>query len=324
MNLASLGLAPLAALFVVMLAALLAVAELFTRCAQRAGAAFGWGPFFTGAILVGIGTSLPELASSVAAVAQGQTQIVPANVVGSNIANITLGLGLALLVLRGSVRAGLGVAPRIFFAAATALGFVVVASGDVSRTEGLVLLGLGCLFLFHSFVQRSADPDETRIPKDARSARHIASIIGGLLAGGAGVAVLGDGAIRTLLALSAAAGVPPEITAALALAVGTSLPEIAVMLPMALRGRIAMALGNIVGSCVVNIALVMGISALIVPLSVAGRTGSVGGTLLLVSGIGLFAALLALRRGGRALFVLVGGVLVGLFALFAWGMATGL
>jgi cation:H+ antiporter len=272
--------------FVVALAVLLKSSDLFTTAAGRLGLSLGISPFIIGATIVAGGTSLPELVSSVLAVLAGAPAIVVGSVIGSNIANIFLILGIAavlgrrLRIDRELMRVDL---PLLMASAAFLL--VAVWDGPFVWYEGLLgLVGLGVYVHFTlseeerldevveelvtEHAELEADPEdavsEELIIEPAVGLRTYLVIVGSL----ALVFVAADQLVRAILTLSAALDVGTEFVAITAVAIGTSLPEIAVSVVAVRKGEVEIAVGNVLGSNIFNTFAVMGVPSLLGVLTV--------------------------------------------------------
>ncbi len=239
---------------------------LFIIGASTLGVRIGLSPFVIGVLIVGIGTSLPELASSLAAVISGAPEIVVANVVGSNITNILLVVGtLALLSRRAiMIRRDLLKSELPLFAIATTHFIFIIMDGVVTRLEALLLLGTFAAYLWYILKEPSDDEEyeEAAPAVDARMTRTLLFLavgLGGVIAG-AHFTVSAAVSLATLL------DVPLGIVSILGIAIGTSLPELMVSLQALKTGAVDMAIGNIFGSNAVNMLLVAGLPALIAPL----------------------------------------------------------
>lgn len=275
-----------AVVFVVSLAVLLVASDVFTGAAERLGLALGISPFIIGGTIVAGGTSLPELVSSLFAVAAGAPAIVVGNVVGSNVANIFLVLGIAavagtrLRIDRELMRVDL----PILMASA---GFLTVAvwDGRFVWYEGLLaLVGVGVYTHFtfseerrleevvEELVSEHAESDPETRPVDVEAAaaetevgpRTYLKLVVSLVL----VFVAADQLVNSILALAAAYDVGTEFVAITAVAIGTSLPEIAVSVVAVRKGEVDIAVGNTLGSNVFNTFAVMGVPSLLGPLVV--------------------------------------------------------
>ena len=252
--------------------------ELLVRGASSLAARWGLSPLVVGLTVVAVGTSAPEFAVTVQSVLRDQTDLAVGNVVGSNIVNVLLILGVAALILPLAVKEQL-VRVDVPVMIVLSAGLLVFAlDGTISPANALVLFAL---WLTHTIViivlsrretvrarpgSRTAEPaDET--PEDrttppaspgpgvAMSAVLIAVGVA-LLVAGADILVTGSVNIATSLGLS---GLVIGLTV---VAVGTSLPELVTSLVAAVRGERDIAIGNVVGSCIANIGLVLAVPAL--------------------------------------------------------------
>lgn len=273
-------------LFVGSLAVLLKASDVFTAAAERIGLSLGVSPFIIGATIVAGGTSLPELISSVLAVLAGAPEIVVGNVVGSNVANIFLVLGTAALVAprlridRELVRVDL---PLLMSSA----GFLLVAvwDGTFAWYEGVLgLAGLAVYVHFtlseeerleevveelvteHTELDAVADHDD--IEESAAETEVGPKTYAAIVVSLALVFVAADALVNSILTLAASLGVGAEFVAITGVAIGTSLPEIAVSVVAVRRGDFEVAVGNTLGSNIFNTFAVMGAASLLGPLSV--------------------------------------------------------
>jgi cation:H+ antiporter len=250
------------ALFIFSIGILVKASDWFVDSAEEIGLSFGISPFIIGVTIVAFGTSLPELAASIAAVLAGDTEIVIGNVVGSNVANICLVLGL-VAVLSKSVRMDTRVidldVPILF--ASTFLLYFVLQDQKVVWWEGIFLLIGLVIFLANSFgpTESTGNPDED---EDKNTAVR-PQTYGMLLLGGVLVWLSATMVIQAIQFLSEYAGISSEIIAVTFVAIGTSLPEVVVSITAARKGNAAMAIGNVLGSNIFNTFAVMGIPALI-------------------------------------------------------------
>lgn len=241
-------------------------ADLFIAGAKQIGAAFGMSPFAIGVFIVGIGTSLPELASAVAAVVAGTTEIVIANAVGSNITNILLIVGI-LAALGGPVLINKNLLKTelpIFFIAT--VHFVAsVYDGVVDRVEAGLLFATFCAYIWYLF---SSD-NEAKKEMEVRNGNGKVTVKAVVFTGLGVAAVLGGAHYTVLSAVTIAEGlaIPIGLVSIAAIAIGTSLPELFVSLQALRSKETEMAIGNIFGSNAFNILMVVGIPGLIMPLA---------------------------------------------------------
>ena len=259
------------ALLVAGLLALVGGAWLMVREASRLAVRFGLSPALVGATVVAFGTSAPEFIVSTVASAEGSGELAVGNVLGSNVANIGLVLGLAIVIRP------LGVNPRMLrweipvLAVATGLVLLFGANEQIGRLEGAALFGLLIVFVAGSGVigAASVHAREERVGSEARHERtapwrQIALLLAGIaaLALGAELLVRGATGIAERLEIS------EVVVGAVIVAVGTSLPELTTTAIAALRREHAIAVGNAIGSNVFNLLGVLGLAAVVSPLPI--------------------------------------------------------
>ncbi|MCL5736247.1 MAG: calcium/sodium antiporter [Actinobacteria bacterium] len=271
-------------IFLISLAALVKSADWFTEGAEELGLFLGVPSYVVGVTIVAIGTSLPELVSSLFAVAEGSPQVVAGNAIGSNVTNIFLVLGLAailggrLCVSREIVRIDL---PML--AGSAALMAFTAMDGTISRSEGMLLLAGAVIYGFYGIRISRPDPAvraeiEASVTEDIKPMRGRLrpAVFVKLVVGVAVLYFAAEYTIRSVIELSKLLGVGPDIIAISAVALGTSLPELVVSIVAARRGKLEIAIGNVLGSNVFNAFAVVGIPALIAPLPVTSTVISIG------------------------------------------------
>jgi len=247
------------------LAGLVIGGELLVRGAVRTAGALGVSPLIIGLTLVGFGTSTPELVTSVQAALLGSPGVAVGNIVGSNICNILLILGVAALIRpvdaepRGLRRDG----PAL--AAATLIGLAAILWGDLGRVvgAGFVAALLGYLLWLYASERRRADAANDPAPER----KGLWSGLPLTLAGLALVVTGADWLVTAAIALAQVWQVSDSLIGLTIVAVGTSLPELTASVAAAARGRGDVALGNIVGSNIFNILGILGVTALVEPLA---------------------------------------------------------
>ncbi len=241
-------------------------ADIFVDGASKVGESLGMSRFAIGVLIVGFGTSLPEMASSIMAVLHGETTIVIANAVGSNITNILLIVGvLAALSSRIIIKKDLIRSELPVFLIATAHFIFVMRDGVVDRVESLLLLGTFAAYVWYLYSEARTD-DEVDImnggKKPKLGKKSFACIFLGLVA----VLLGAQFAVEMVINIATILSVPIGLVSITAIAIGTSLPELAVSLQAVKRGEQELAIGNIFGSNAFNILVVVGFSALLTPL----------------------------------------------------------
>ena len=265
-------------------------------------------PLVIGLTLVAFGTSAPELFVSTGAALNGLGDICIGNVVGSNICNVALILGLSALISPLAVNAELFKRdlPIMIFASG-ALMIVCLFCGGIGRIVGL-LFTIGIVVYTIVGVKSAPEKCETHPPEMSRATAYFA-VIGGLLAlvGGAKLILLGAVAIEKHF------GVADEFVALTVVAVGTSLPELATSVVAARKGEADIAIGNVVGSNIFNILGILGVSALLKPVAIEGMDGVDFG-MMLATAVGLWPLMGARGRLGR----FEGILLLGVYGVYLW------
>jgi cation:H+ antiporter len=256
--------------------ALLAVgAELLVRGASRLAAAAGVSPLVIGLTVVAFGTSTPELAVSVDAAWRGASGLSLGNVVGSNILNVLVILGLSAVVAPLVVASQLIRREVPVMIGVSLLLFALALDGSVGRIDGLVLTAGIAAYTYLSIRASRHESAAIRTEYDAafgrRPARLAADAV--LVVAGLGVLVVGtEWVVGSAVAIARTLGVSELVIGLTLVAGGTSLPELATSILAALRGQRDIAVGNIVGSNIFNILGILGVSSLIVPVAVSPAT----------------------------------------------------
>ena len=240
-------------LFAVSLTVLLKASDWFIDYAEAIGLSFGISPFIIGLTLVAFGTSLPELATSIAAVFSGDSEIVIGNVVGSNVTNIALVLGIVAIIAHPiNLEYNIWHIDMPYLWGSAFLLYFVLLDGHFSIFEA-ILFSVGIVvFLFYSF---KSEEEETDMERPSVGWRQY----GMLLLGGVFVYLGADYTIKAISGLSQLAGIDPEVIALSAVALGTSLPEVIVSVSAARKKKASIAVGNVLGSNVFNTYVVMAI-----------------------------------------------------------------
>jgi cation:H+ antiporter len=263
------------------MAALVKASDYFTDSAEEIGMALGLPSFLIGVTIVAIGTSLPEMASSVLAVLAGASEIVVANVLGSNIFNILVVLGIAAIVGKKIVVSWDTIHIDMPFLIGSTLIFVVTCmDGAFTLFDAVIcLLGIG-IYLHFTDAERKTHLVEIVGKKVSRPSVRIKTL---LILAGSLIAVYFSARylIVSVVELSSILFVGTELLAVTIVALGTSLPELSVTAVAARKGKPEIAIGNVLGSCIFNVFFVMGIAGLAGTLIVPGIMISIGIPLLL-------------------------------------------
>ena len=246
-------------------------AHVLIRGASGLARAFGVAPAVVGLTVVAFGTSLPELVVTITAALGGNADIALGNVVGSNIANVGLILGLATLVRGLSVEFTLLKREVPMGLAAVVLVAVLSADGILGRADAVPLLAAFAGFLYWSVAVERRAPGEVqaRYERVHASGARKGLLAGMAVAGLAGVLVGGRWLVQGGVAAAALLGVPPVIVGLTLVAVGTSLPELAATLVAAARGEDDISVGNVLGSNLFNLLGILGVACLLDPIAVS-------------------------------------------------------
>ena len=238
----------------------------------------GLSELLIGLTLVGFGTSVPELVTSLQAVQSGAVGVAIGNVVGSNIANILLILGLAALLAPIITQPRALARDMTVMVLATLALIVLCWFGDFSRLAGALLFGALLAYVIGSVVMDRRNTAASRLHADEAETVHAPnSLLIGLVlavAGIVGVVVGANLLVTNATIIARDFGVSDAVIGLSLVAVGTSLPELATSVMAAIRGKTDVAVGNIIGSNIFNVLGILGISALVKPFSIASDGAS--------------------------------------------------
>lgn len=238
---------------------------------------FGISEFVIGLTIVGIGTSTPEMVVSFMSSFQGKADMAIGNIVGSNIFNTLMILGVTALIsplaitksnLKRDIPLNIIVTVMLIL---LGMNLTIFGKGQdqLSRIDGAILLALFAGYLWTSFKSDQGDSEEGGEGiKEYKNGVSVLMIIAGL----AGLIVGGRLFVNSATELAKMFGVSDKFIAITIMAAGTSMPELATCIVAALKGRGQLALGNVLGSNIANILLILGGAALINPLSFGGMT----------------------------------------------------
>ena len=238
---------------IVSLLVLLIASDWFIDSAEKIGLSFGISPFIIGVTIVAFGTSLPELAASIASVYSGSSEIVVGNVVGSNITNILLVLGLTVVVGKGiDLNFNIWNVDMPLLLCSAFLMYFCLYDGHLSFVESVLMILALLGFLYSSVTSSISDDEEIR--PVVTSMDIVKLLVGGVLVFlGAKYTIMG------IQGFSLEAGISPEVISLTFVALGTSLPEVVVSISAARKGKHAIAVGNVLGSNIFNSYAVMAI-----------------------------------------------------------------
>lgn len=264
------------ALIVVGLAFLIVGGELLVRGASRLAAAIGISPLIIGLTVVAFGTSAPEMAVTLQASLKGEADLALGNVVGSNICNLLLILGVSALAAPLAVPAQLLRRDLPLMILASLLVLVLGWDGNIGRYDGCLLFAGLLAYVAWAIVQgrrerREASPEDAPSCPASRESRPwlvVAQLL--LVATGLVLLTLGSGwLVQGAVTIARLLGVTELMIGLTIVAVGTSLPELATSVVASLRGQREIAVGNVVGSNLFNVLGVLGLPAMIAPHGIA-------------------------------------------------------
>jgi cation:H+ antiporter len=268
---------------------LVAGAQLLVKGAARLALRLGLPPLVVGLTVVAYGTSAPEAAVSWRAALLGQSDIALGNVVGSNILNVLLILGGSALITPLAVSRRLVRVDVPLLLALSLAVYAVALSGSIGRLSGLALLGLAGGYTWFTLREsRASDPPEVRRDLEAGAGEPSGPLAWNLALVTAGFATLVLGArwlVRASVELARSAGVSELVIALTIVALGTSLPEVATSFVAAARGQRDIAVGNVVGSNIFNLVVVLGGCAALSPGGIAVSPAALGFDLPLMLGV---------------------------------------
>ena len=286
---------------------------------------FGISEFVIGLTIVGIGTSTPEMVVSFLSSLQGKADMAIGNIVGSNIFNTMMILGVTALISPLTITAGnlkkdipLNIIVTVIL---IILGMNLTIFGhgadQLSRIDGAILLGIFAWYLWSSFKEDTPDAEGEEGIKEYSNAISILLVIAGL----ASLIIGGRLFVNSATELAKMFGVSDKFIAITIMAAGTSMPELATCAVAALKGRGQLALGNILGSNISNILLILGGSALINPLSFSGMSNVDLGAVL-ISAIFILASAYLFKK--KSLDRFEGIILILMEVAYMWYLISNL
>lgn len=282
--------------------------ELLVRGAVGIAFKLGVSTLFTGLVIVGFATSMPEMVASVEAAMRGSPEIAWGNIVGSNLANTLLILGVSALVTP-IMLSGSGRRDAVFALGATLLLWALVLSQLGARWIGIALLGGIIGYIVWRYMHPGGAVVEAEEEKE--EGPDNAWVATGFFVVGLAILVAGGQALVTgAIDLARIFSVPETVIGLTVVAVGTSLPELAASIAAALRGKSGLAIGNVVGSNIYNILLIGGATMSIAPSALPAELAGLQMALLTASAVLLLALLWFANTIGRGL----GAMLLAAFA----------
>lgn len=277
--------------------------------------------FIIGLTIVAVGTSTPELVVSVLSAIAGKSDVAIGNIVGSNIFNVFVILGICALIrplpltrstIRRDIPIGMVVSLLLFVLASDAL-LHFGPTDRLGRGDGILMLILYIALMWYT-IRAAGRTEET--PAEGAKAPMAAWLAAVMIVGGlAGLVFGGELFLDSATALARQLGVSESVIAITLVAGGTSLPELASSVVSLVKGKADMALGNVIGSNIANILLILGLSATINPLTMGGITTTDLAVVILTSLL-LFLTAFTFRR--RAVDRWEGVIFLVIYALYIW------
>ena len=255
-------------IFVIAMGVLIWGADLLINQSERIALKFKIPEFIIGATLIALGTSLPEMAASIAASMNGKADIAIANVIGSNVLNITLVLATVFIISKKINPARDFFAKDSTWALVPVLVFILmILDGMISRFDAaLLLLLMGAYLLF--LLQDAKNIPEEDLEDLDEGTFSWAKVIPFLFAGFILVIVGAHFTVESASEIARDFGISEWIIGIIMISLGTSLPELVVSISAAMRGKVDMAIGNIIGSNMANTTVVLGAAAMVNPMAI--------------------------------------------------------
>lgn len=309
-------------LLIIGLGLILAGANFLTDGSAALAQRFRVPEFIIGLTVVAVGTSTPELVVSVLSAIAGQSDVAIGNVVGSNIFNVFVILGICALIrpvplTAGNIRRDIpfGVLVSLLLLALAQDSLLCKGAADrIGHLDGVVMLALYILLMWYTI--RKTKRPEAAAPAEGAKPPMAGWLTAVMIVGGlAGLVFGGEMFLRSATSIARSLGISESVIAITLVAGGTSLPELASSLVSLFKGKADMALGNVIGSNIANILLILGISATINPLSMGGIT--VWDLLMvLLSSVVVFLAAFTFKR--KAIDRWEGTIFLAIYIAYIW------
>ena len=292
--------------FAISIPVIIISSDIFTGGASKLAKMLGVSDFIIGITIVSLGTSLPELASNTYASYINHGQIVAGDIIGSNITNIALILGLTCIIKPLTIKHTDIYSGKIHLLILVFASVFIIASGGIGRIGGIAFIILYLFYLRHSVSTYRELGTET-IGKDG-----FINNIFKLLIGLTGILIGSRVFVNSVIGLSESFGVSEYLIALLLMSIGTSLPELFVSVSAARKGYMTMALGNIIGSNVANILWIFGIAAVIRPIIISPERIIIQLLFMLF----LSVLLIIFKKSGYVIDRREGVVFIGIYLVF--------
>lgn len=293
-------------------------AEYLVTGSSRLALSFGIRPLIIGMTIVAFATSMPEMTVSLMASLKGSSDIAAGNVVGSNIANIGLILGVTAVLVPINVAKSVLRRELPFMLAVSFVVYLLAADGQLSFLDGMILFTLLLLFLGYclkiarkSYINNQPASDDVTQEVKRRKSDLILIVIGIV-----GLCLGAELMVRSAVSMARTIGVSELVIAMSVVALGTSLPELAASTVSAWKGEIELSVGNIIGSNIFNLLFVLGVCPMIRPISIDSTLLTTQIPVMLAFSIGLIVFARRQRLSRRSGAVLLSGYVVFILTLF--------
>lgn len=293
-------------LFLISIPIIIKSSDIFTEGASKLAKSLGVSDFVIGITIVALGTSLPELASDSYASFIDHGSIAAGDIIGSNITNIALILGLTCVIKPLVLKHTEIYSGKIHLLIVTFSSAFILAGGGLGRIGGIIFIAAYILYLRHSIIAYRELGVET-IGRDGLM-KNIFEVLIGL----AGILIASKLLVESIIGLSSALGLSEYLIALLLMSLGTSLPELFVSVSAAGKGYMTMVLGNIIGSNVSNILCVFGVAAVIRPINTATELIFIQILFMLL----LSVLLILFKKSGYTMDRKEGAVYLGIYLTF--------
>ena len=307
-------------LLIVGLALLTVGADLLTKGCVGMAARFRVPEFIVGLTVMAVGTSMPELTVSTMSALKGSSDMAIGNVTGSNLFNTLIILGICALIrpmvfTKENVRRDI---PLCIAASALLLlmALYIGSPEGIGRVEGIILFALYIAFVIYSIRSAKKDTPDAEAGTDSQQSEASmgwGKILFFIVVGLAGLIYGGNMCLESATAIARAWGVSEAIIAITIVAAGTSLPELASSVAAIANGKLSLALGNVIGSNVANILLILGVSGAIKPLTMGGITPL---DMWMVAGSAVVLYLSALAIGQRRITRFEGVIYLAIYVAY--------
>ncbi len=283
-------------------------ADYFTESAEKIGLYFKLSPFIVGITIVSVGTSLPELVTSIFAVIDKQSTIVAGNVIGSNIANIFLVLGLSAIVSNGlSTKHDIMRVDLPMLAASAFFLYIASHDGIFDFKEGILsVMGLTA-YLLYAYKSKNINVELTNQPQEKLKFTTLIILFASVIF----LNISAKYTVTNIVEISDMLNISTSAIAASVVAFGTSLPELMVSINAAKKGNLEMSIGNVIGSNIFNTFGIMGVASCIAPIKIDTPTITLSLPVMLASTV-----LLVFSLQNKAMSRWIGYIFVLFYVLY--------